>query len=73
LAGTSWAHFHPPPRVFDKTLLFEMSYALMRRFAFIEVSSPDDPIFEELIEGWAGGPGDADPELPVCPTEGQTG
>jgi hypothetical protein len=50
-----------------------MSYALMRRFAFIEVSSPDDPIFEELIEGWAGGPGDADPELPVCPTEGQTG
>ena len=26
--------------VFDKTLLFEMSFALMRRFAFIEVASP---------------------------------
>ena len=26
--------------VFDKSLLFEMSFALMRRFAFIEVASP---------------------------------
>ena len=26
--------------VFDKTLLFEMSFALMRRFAFVEVPSP---------------------------------
>ena len=26
--------------VFDKNLLFEMSYALMRRFAFVEVTSP---------------------------------
>jgi MoxR-like ATPase len=26
--------------VFDKSLLFEMSFALMRRFAFIEVPSP---------------------------------
>ena len=26
--------------VFDKFLLFEMSYALMRRFAFIEVPAP---------------------------------
>jgi MoxR-like ATPase len=39
--------------VFDKSLLFEMSYALMRRFAFIEVPSPSDPVFEELIELWA--------------------
>ncbi len=36
--------------VFDKTLLFEMSYALMRRFAFIEVPSPQESVFGELIE-----------------------
>ena len=39
--------------VFDKRVLFEMSYALMRRFAFIEVPSPSDTVFEELIELWA--------------------
>lgn len=39
--------------VFDKSLLFEMSYALMRRFAFIEVPSPNDSTFEELIDLWA--------------------
>jgi MoxR-like ATPase len=36
--------------VFDKTLLFEMSFALMRRFAFIEVPSPSRAVFEALIE-----------------------
>ena len=41
--------------VFDKTLLFEMSYALMRRFAFIEVPSPSDGKFAKLIERWAEG------------------
>jgi MoxR-like ATPase len=35
--------------VFDKSLLFEMSFALMRRFAFIEVASPNDGVFESLI------------------------
>jgi hypothetical protein len=35
--------------VFDKSLLFEMSFALMRRFAFIEVPSPRLEVFEELI------------------------
>lgn len=35
--------------VFDKALLFEMSFALMRRFAFIEVASPADGVFESLI------------------------
>ena len=40
--------------VFDKNLLFEMSYALMRRFAFVEVTSPDDDAYESLLEG----PGD---------------
>jgi hypothetical protein len=41
--------------VFDKTLLFEMSFALMRRFAFIEVASPSDAVFEALIEQEAAG------------------
>jgi MoxR-like ATPase len=41
--------------VFDKTLLFEMSYALMRRFAFIEVPSPSKDKFVQLIERWADG------------------
>ncbi|MDZ7676484.1 MAG: AAA family ATPase [Acidimicrobiales bacterium] len=36
--------------VFDKNLLFEMSYALMRRFAFVEVTSPDEEVFRELLE-----------------------
>ncbi len=34
---------------FDKSLLFEMSFALMRRFAFIEVPAPPVAVFEELI------------------------
>jgi len=37
--------------VFDKNLLFEMSYALMRRFAFIEVSSPDEAGFRRILAG----------------------
>jgi MoxR-like ATPase len=37
--------------VFDKNLLFEMSYALMRRFAFIEVTCPPDEAYEALLEG----------------------
>jgi hypothetical protein len=41
--------------VFDKTLLFEMSYALMRRFAFIEVPSPRPAVFHALIDGWSEG------------------
>ena len=36
--------------VFDKSLLFEMSFALMRRFAFIEVPSPSERVFEQLID-----------------------
>ena len=34
--------------VFDKSLLYEMSFALMRRFAFIEVPSPEPAVFELL-------------------------
>jgi hypothetical protein len=41
--------------VFDKSLLFEMSFALMRRFAFIEVASPPVAVFEELIDDNAKG------------------
>jgi MoxR-like ATPase len=37
--------------VFDKNLLFDMSYALMRRFAFIEVPTPTDEVFESLLTG----------------------
>jgi MoxR-like ATPase len=36
--------------VFDKNLLFDMSYALMRRFAFIEVTSPDEEAFAQLLD-----------------------
>ena len=43
--------------VFDKSLLFEMSFALMRRFAFIEVASPSPSVFEALIEQQSSGPG----------------
>jgi MoxR-like ATPase len=45
--------------VFDKSLLFEMSYALMRRFAFIEVPSPRLDVFEALIDEWSEGSSDA--------------
>jgi hypothetical protein len=45
--------------VFDKNLLFEMSYALMRRFAFVEVTCPSDEAYNELLEG----PGDIVREL----------
>jgi MoxR-like ATPase len=37
--------------MFDKNLLFEMSFALMRRFAFIEVPSPDEDNFRALLAG----------------------
>ncbi|MFQ5558925.1 MAG: AAA family ATPase [Acidimicrobiales bacterium] len=37
--------------VFDKNLLFEMSYALMRRFAFIEVGTPSDDAYRKLLKG----------------------
>ena len=40
--------------LFDKESLHRMSYAFMRRFAFVEVPSPDDDAMEKLIQG----PGD---------------
>jgi DNA polymerase III delta prime subunit len=40
--------------LFDKDALHRLSYALMRRFAFIEVPTPDDDAMQRLIQG----PGD---------------
>ena len=40
--------------VFDKNLLFDMSYALMRRFAFIEVGTPSEEAYEKLLQGPGG-------------------
>src|SRR4051812_905296 len=40
-----------PMDVFDKNLLFDMSYALMRRFAFIEVGTPPESAYEKLLQG----------------------
>lgn len=34
---------------FDKSLLYEMSFALMRRFAFVEVPAPETDVFRILI------------------------
>jgi energy-coupling factor transporter ATP-binding protein EcfA2 len=36
---------------FDKQTLFRMSFALMRRFAFIEVEPPEEEVMIELIGG----------------------
>ncbi|MFB6159470.1 MAG: MrcB family domain-containing protein [Candidatus Nanohalobium sp.] len=35
---------------YDKTSLYEMSYAFMRRFAFIRVDAPDEDLRDELEE-----------------------
>ena len=35
----------------DRNLLFQLSHALMRRFAFIHVDSPQTAVFSELLEG----------------------
>jgi MoxR-like ATPase len=35
----------------DRGLLFTLSRALMRRFAFVNVGSPDDAVFRQLLEG----------------------
>jgi hypothetical protein len=47
----SWWRIIATINVFDKNLLFEMSYALMRRFAFIEVTAPPEGAFRTLLEG----------------------
>jgi MoxR-like ATPase len=38
---------------FDKASLFQMSYAFMRRFAFVEIAVPDPASFQQLISAKA--------------------
>ena len=38
---------------FDKATLYRLSYGLMRRFAFVEVTSPDNDVVGELMGGAA--------------------
>jgi MoxR-like ATPase len=40
--------------VYDKSSLFNMSFAFMRRFAFIDVDLPDEETYEALTKKWAG-------------------
>lgn len=37
---------------YDKDSLYELSYAFMRRFAFIEVDIPNDEEYKSLIDKW---------------------
>ncbi|MGQ0668716.1 MAG: AAA family ATPase [Actinomycetota bacterium] len=52
--------------VFDKSLLFEMSFALMRRFAFIEIPTPSEETYRELIA--TIGTEDHGPSDRACPS-----
>jgi MoxR-like ATPase len=47
----AWWRIIATMNVFDKNLLFDMSYALMRRFAFIEVGCPRDDVYRSLLNG----------------------
>ncbi len=38
--------------VYDKDYLYDLSYAFMRRFTFINVDLPSDNDYEELIDDW---------------------
>jgi MoxR-like ATPase len=38
--------------VYDKSSLFSMSLAFMRRFAFVDVDLPEEPIYRRLREDW---------------------
>ena len=55
--GTDAVHVPPSWRIiatmndFDKRTLHDLSYALMRRFAFIEVLAPDDAELAALLAG----------------------
>jgi dynein-related subfamily AAA family protein len=39
---------------YDRGLLFRMSHALMRRFAFVRIGVPDDPTYQALLTGPGG-------------------
>ena len=53
----------------DKATLYRMSFALMRRFAFVEVEPPDDDLMVSLM----GGPGEPATELLVLRDHVQLG
>jgi MoxR-like ATPase len=48
--------------VYDKSSLFQLSFAFMRRFAFVDVDLPDDAHYLGLLDGWLE-------ELIVAPTQ----
>ena len=37
---------------YDKDSLYELSYAFMRRFAFVELDIPNEEDFNHLIDMW---------------------
>jgi hypothetical protein len=39
--------------MYDKSYLFAMSFAFMRRFAFIDVDLPDEATYDALLERWS--------------------
>jgi MoxR-like ATPase len=59
-AATSGYHYviHPNWRiiatmnVYDKSSLFAMSFAFMRRFAFVDVDLPDENAYQQLLQRW---------------------
>lgn len=50
--GTNW-RIIGTMNVDDKDSLFDLSYAFMRRFMFIEVDLPSESYYKRLIEFWA--------------------
>ena len=52
--------------VYDKSFLFNMSFAFMRRFAFIDVDLPPRHTYNRLIRGWLTQPDDRFPPLDVA-------
>ena len=55
--GTNW-RIIGTMNVDDKDSLFDLSYAFMRRFMFIEIDLPSDDAYKNLIEFWANNLGD---------------
>ncbi len=65
LVPESWRIF-ATMNTYDKTSLYEMSYAFMRRFAFVRVPAPDlpddDTGMEALLHEYAAGWSDVEPD-----------
>jgi tetratricopeptide (TPR) repeat protein/MoxR-like ATPase/predicted RNA-binding protein with PUA-like domain len=38
--------------VYDKSYLFNMSFAFMRRFAFVDIDLPEAPLYHSLVRRW---------------------